>query len=395
MVVGKLATLEDQTFFAPGQRDSADLISLEASSASSAHIGQEILNAIPDLAMILNDKRQIVAANQHCLDALGLEFAESLHGQRLGEALRCIHAGQGPNGCGTSVACRQCGATKAMMSCLNSQGSAQYECRITAHEVESDFETSMEFLAKANYVKIGDYGMVLLVLRDISAEKRKDALERLFFHDVLNTVGGMIGLADLMVTVNAAQSNDYAHLIHHLAENVAEEITAHRNLIQAENGTLQVDLANVCVGDIFEEVAEGLRYHPICKGLQIETQAPENCCLRTDRVLLRRIVGNLTKNALEASPKGSTIKLEANSTAEGVKVQVRNPGVIPESIQSQLFKRSFSTKGDVGRGLGTYSIKRFAERFLHGRISFTSGAEDGTVFMVDLPSIIETTSLRV
>ena len=69
--------------------------------------------------------------------------------------------------------------------------------------------------------------------------------------------------------------------------------------------------------------------------------------------------------------------------------------MIPESIQSQLFKRSFSTKGDVGRGLGTYSIKLFAERFLHGRISFTSGAEDGTVFMVDLPSIIETTSLRV
>ncbi len=112
--------------------------------------------------------------------------------------------------------------------------------------------------------------------------------------------------------------------------------------------------------------------------------------LRTDRVLLRRIVGNLTKNALEASRKGSVIRLTAAATPICVEIRVNNPGEIPAHVQSQLFKRSFSTSGDPGRGLGTYSIKLFSERYLAGHVSFSSTREDGTTFTVSLPDLIAT-----
>ena len=50
----------------------------------------------------------------------------------------------------------------------------------------------------------------------------------------------------------------------------------------------------------------------------------------------------------------------------------------------KIFQRSFSTKGE-GRGLGTYSMKLLTERYLGGRVSFTTSADEGTIFKVALP----------
>ena len=65
---------------------------------------------------------------------------------------------------------------------------------------------------------------------------------------------------------------------------------------------------------------------------------------------------------------------------------VHNLTVMPPAVQSQIFMRSFSTKGS-GRGLGTYSIKLISEKYLRGLVSFFSNAEEGTQFMVSLPRL--------
>lgn len=54
------------------------------------------------------------------------------------------------------------------------------------------------------------------------------------------------------------------------------------------------------------------------------------------------------------------------------------------SVQLQVFQRSFSTKG-IGRGIGTYSIKLFAEKYLGGKVRFESREPTGTLFQVMLP----------
>jgi len=61
---------------------------------------------------------------------------------------------------------------------------------------------------------------------------------------------------------------------------------------------------------------------------------------------------------------------------------------MPLEVQRQLFTRSFSTKG-TGRGLGTYSIKLITEKYLQGTVSFVSNEEQGTVFTVRYPRVIE------
>ena len=99
---------------------------------------------------------------------------------------------------------------------------------------------------------------------------------------------------------------------------------------------------------------------------------------------LRRVIGNLIKNALEASEKGQTVTLGCTAVDTGVEFWVNNAGSMPRPVQLQMFQRSFSTKG-AGRGLGTYSVKLLTGKYLKGKVSFTTSPDAGTTFRVSYP----------
>ena len=91
--------------------------------------------------------------------------------------------------------------------------------------------------------------------------------------------------------------------------------------------------------------------------------ASESFTFNTDERLLMRILVNMTKNALEAVTRGQRVTMFCKLDDDGAIFSVHNPGIMSHSVQSQLFQRSFSTRGS-NRGLGTYSIKLFAEKYL-------------------------------
>jgi signal transduction histidine kinase len=104
----------------------------------------------------------------------------------------------------------------------------------------------------------------------------------------------------------------------------------------------------------------------------------------SDPVLLRRVIGNIVKNALEACRDNETVRIGCRENGNNVEFMVHNPGAIPHDVRLQIFQRSFSTKGE-GRGIGTYSVKMFTEKYLGGKVDFSSSKETGTVFKVILP----------
>jgi signal transduction histidine kinase len=93
----------------------------------------------------------------------------------------------------------------------------------------------------------------------------------------------------------------------------------------------------------------------------------------------------MTINALEASLIGGMVTISAHAEDSKVVFEVHNAGEMAADIQLQLFNRSFSTKSSAGRGIGTYSMKLFGERYLNGKVSFRSNSEEGTVFSFSLP----------
>ncbi len=375
------------TYFAPAERAGEAELRAAWQAFHSDATASTMLDAVPDMALVLNQQRQIVDANRRVFEQLGVAGIEAMLGRRPGEAVGCLRADVGPNGCGTSPFCATCGAVNAILESLANGGTASRECRLATCGTADG--GSFDLLVQATLIHVRDLPLVLVVLRDISSEKRRQVLERVFLHDVMNTAGGIHGLAEILLAEEDPSAEvEYKQDVYRLSEKMIDEISAHRELLMAENGDLRVQMRVLLVPDVITEVATLYRYHPAAEGRTLRVGNTPATVIESDPTLLRRVLGNLIKNAVEATPPGGTVTISAEpeGTGDGAPQSlvflVHNPTVMPDDVQRQIFLRSFSTKPGTGRGIGTYSVKLIAERYLGARVSFTSQEPAGTTFAV-------------
>jgi hypothetical protein len=345
-----------------------------------------LLEAMPAPALVLNSYRQVVAANRRALTALGEETVDGILGRRPGEVLLCVHASDAADGCGAGPTCDVCGAVLAVSHAIATGNVCVEECRIRTHQVVDGGALDLEVFASA--LPVGGEQLVLVSLRDISAQKRRAVLERVFFHDVLNVTTGIHAIAELLVDgePSPGEEEEYKQDLLQMVRQAHDEIVSYRQLLDAEKGSLAVNPQAASVPVLLESVAQLYRSHQVAAGRNLVIgQAPAEDVV-VDATLVRRVLGNLVKNALEAVPEGATVTLSAYDLDDSIVLEVANPGVMPDHVRKQVFQRSFSTKAGEGRGIGTHSVKLITERYLGGTVGFTSEAPGGTVFTVTIPN---------
>jgi len=150
---------------------------------------------------------------------------------------------------------------------------------------------------------------------------------------------------------------------------------------------LQPDFKNHSINEILLLTQNTYKNHELAEGKFLEIKKLNvDFSFVTDSTLLIRCLGNLIKNALEASGLGESITLTAQHMKNEIEFSVHSQKFIPENIQRQLFQRSFSTKNSKGRGIGLYSVKLIAEQYLKGKVSFVSNELEKTVFNITVPA---------
>jgi hypothetical protein len=374
------------TAFAPATRADGEVVLHTWRKLSDLAFVREVVNSMPFVVAVLNRQRQLVFWNDALVEAVGAREIGELLGKRPGEAIGCVHADEAPGGCGTAEACRHCGAVHAILRCLLTDGPTEQECRITTR-VDGEAK-NLDLKVTARPFKVEGEAFVIVTLSDISDMKRRRALERLFFHDVINLAGGLRGMVELMQQIkDPDRIQRLTKDLSSISDSLLDEILAQRELSAAESGEYHPRAEDMLVSDVFAEVAHHLRHHEAARSHAIVVDAvPGDVMVRADHTLTRRVLVNMVKNALEASPRGSDVRLGAELVEGGfVRLTVHNAGFMPREVQLQMFQRSFSTKGS-DRGLGTYSMKLFTEHHLGGRLTFTSTEEGGTTFSADLPA---------
>jgi signal transduction histidine kinase len=375
-----------ETYFAPAERASEQKFTDQVKKVAKADTALHVLNALPNLALVINQNRQIVFANKTLLYLLSYTDFNIMEGYRLGEALNCINAFKQTGGCGTSENCKYCGAVNAMVACINEKKEVRKECRITI--TNNNQLQSLDLAVTASPFELNNEFFVLITLDDISDSKRRQVLEKIFFHDIINLANGLKGIVDILKDeITEETALNYIEMADKVSSELFQEIIAQRTLVAAENNELSVQAETVVVNEILNNAKIVLQQHPVAAEKNIVIQCNNSSLtLVTDGSLLNRVLINLTKNALEASNKFDTVTLMAKSADDNIVFSVHNQTVMPQLVQKQIFQRSFSTKGK-NRGIGTYSIKLLTERYLKGKVSFTSNEADGTIFTVVLPNI--------
>lgn len=344
----------------------------------------DIVNCFPNIVLVLNEYRQIVYYNKALAPDFNAEDANyEILGKRPGELFCCIHACQEPGGCGTSEDCQYCGAVISILAAMQ-EGSSTQECRLT--RIVDGEELAQDFRITSVVTKVHGHDYVLFMIADISSEKRKELLERVFFHDVLNTIGALHSTIDLLAhSKDESLWDELSPLLPKLSSLLLEEVRSQQDLLLAERGSLKPNFQPLIPCQIIEDVVANYEFtkYRQDRTIRMENQA-DLALLSSDPVLIKRIVGNMLKNALEAAENSDLIKLGTYATEAEIVFFVQNPQVLPDAARSQIFKRSYSTKGS-GRGVGTYSMRLLAEKYLDGSVVFKTSEATGTVFELHLP----------
>ena len=369
-----------ETFFAPAGRDSSEDFTRKVEIVRNSPLLTASLNAIPGMVMILNTNRQIVAANQAMLRILQVADHDLLQ-KRPGEVVGCVRPKEGPDGCGTSRHCATCGAVTAILESRTQNIQVVRECRIVTEDGSGS--GALDLRVAATPIEVEEEKFVVVAVEDISQPNRMAVLQRVFFHDVLNTAGCISGYADYLAAEHGAV-HEVSELLIHLSEQLIEEINAQRDLVSAEAGDLAVQADMLMTKQVLDDLQKQYLKSPVLGERKIELGQVWSGVIWTDRRLLMRILGNMLKNGLEATSPGQTVRMDCLNRGDEVAFAVQNPGVMAEEVQLQMFQRSFSTKGQTGRGIGTYSMKLLGERYLGGRVEFVSQAPEGTTFTLSL-----------
>jgi hypothetical protein len=361
----------------PGNRS----IETQAKMFASFEYLREILDSCAHVAVVLNEQRQIVFFNRALYELTGRLDDSRLIGARWGEALNCVWAVEN-DGCGISEACHTCGAFLAIGEALGGMYGNR-ECRFT--RTVDGMSEWLDLSVGVSPAFVGGERFLVCSVRDISNEKRKAVLERIFFHDVLNSATGVEILSSMLQVMVQGEASLFAQQIRACAVQLVEEIESQQQLVAAEKEELAVKPVTLNTFALIGSVAQTYRLH-VAGASRIVQVVPENqdVTIYTDDAILRRVLANMLKNALEASTAGETVKIGCRDAGQEVEFWTNNPGVMGEDVQLSVFQRSFSTKGG-GRGLGTYSMKLLSERYLKGSVTFSSTASEGTTFIARYP----------
>jgi signal transduction histidine kinase len=137
--------------------------------------------------------------------------------------------------------------------------------------------------------------------------------------------------------------------------------------------------------EVARELAVLLETRAEDAGVTLQVGGNESLFVEADARKLRQALLNIVLNAIQASPRGSTVAIDVASESEGARITVRDDGqgMTPE-VLDRIRKPHFTTK-EGGTGLGVAVARGLIEQH-GGNFEFKSAPGKGTVATMRLPA---------
>jgi len=349
---------------------------------------QKILDAYPQPTAILDLDQKVVTVNINFLRLFSYSNGSQLTGKRPSEIFNCIHAIDTFYDSQIASQCLNCGENLSVNESKVSCNRFTERCNLTFVDESGHFDNFHNMKVTTSPFTLNGVQFYLFSITDISNDVRRRLTERIFFHDVLNKAGNIIGILDVLNLVgnDDEKSDELYQSLKNTSHDLINEIKYQRDLTAADNNEITPVFIPISSLNILHTTKNEIINSDVAHNREILIYSSSvDHEINTDGVLLRRVMLNMLKNALEATKTGGKVMLGCEPVdKENFRFWVHNETSIPNEIQIRLFNKSTSTKG-CNRGLGTFSMRLFGEKYLKGKVNFISSEESGTHFMIDIP----------
>ncbi len=256
-------------------------------------------------------------------------------------------------------------------------------------------EVTRTIVARVAPVVAAGRGAVL-VLHDITDLRRADQIRRDFVanvsHELRTPLTAIKGYAEALLDdpEDAEARQNFLEIIHRHATRMERLVKDLLRLARLDAGQEAAEVAPCDVEALIAALVADFVPAARAKQQRIDVQvAADACALVVDAGKLHDILRNLVENALNYTPEGGTIRIDAARDEARYQLTVSDtgPGIPPDDL-SRVFERFYrvdkarARPGGTGLGL---AIVRNLVQVLHGEVRADNGASGGAVFTITLP----------
>ncbi len=348
-----------------------------------------IVEAVHSIVLIMNLKREIVYANSYAAQAFDNVNLMDLIGKRPGDVFNCIHSKEDGRGCGFSLSCPSCTALKLFIRALETSSEITDAAELLIEKGEQRVFRNLEI--KVTPFDVESERLFIISVIDNTNKNLLNDLENTFFHDVVNKVSALRGYMKLIQQENQMLNQEEYTFLEVVLNDLMDIIYMQRKLVDLNGGKNVLHVEKISAQAIFKYLEHFFSLvDDKYKGRLIKSSNFEDILFSTDEVLIKRVLINIVKNALEESIKGEKVEFGVKRlNTDFFEIHVHNRKQIPNEILEKLFDEIVSTKSGSYHGWGTKSMKLIGETYLKGTIDIHTNEDFGTSVSIRLPYRLE------
>lgn len=277
-----------------------------------------------------------------------------------------------------------------------------------AQPMEGEFSSRMGTDGKekyfyANGVRLQDsQGRItgaLIVINDVTNLRRLESIRRDFVanvsHELKTPITSIEGFAETLLDGALEEPGDARRFVEIIGKQasrlhaIVEDLLA-LSRVEQEAKREEIILQELPIAEILKSAIQTCSPRAEKEEMGISLSCATTITARINPALFEQAVVNLLDNAVKYSGKGSSIKVEAETSADEVLIRVCDNGVgIAAKDISRIFERFYRVDKARsaklgGTGLGLSIVKHIVAAH-HGHVAVESGLGKGSIFTIHLP----------
>jgi len=218
--------------------------------------------------------------------------------------------------------------------------------------------------------------------------KLREQVDRMSRHDLKTPLSSIVAIPRQLFELGTLNPEQQMLLrrVERAGYRALNMVNLSLDLLKMEQGSYDWQPAPVDLATVLQRVCADLTALESAHGvaLSVQPHAGARPVVLAEEILCYSILANLLKNAVEAAPSGSEVRVWFDTVEIGwVGLHIHNEGAVPAEVQPRFFDKYVTHGKPDGSGFGTYSARLMA-RMQQGDVLLRTSQREGTTVILRL-----------